>query len=228
VDVILDNAGLIATGFVHTVLLFLICGVASLLLGTLLAAMRVGPVAVLRRTVAVYVTVLRNTPLILIFIFFRFAGPRIGISFTWVDIVWGDIRMTTYFAAGVVSLTLYTSAFVCEALRSGINAVPLGQAEAARAIGLPFVGTMTQVVLPQAIRAALPPTASVQIAMLKNTTVLGVYGVLEAFYRMRLLLNDNATEKYWIFATFAVVFVLLVEVVSFAAVRLERQWRVAR
>ena len=89
--------------------------------------------------------------------------------------------MTPFFAAAVVALTVYTSAFVCEAIRSGINAVPLGQAEAARAIGLPFSEVMRNVVLPQALRASVPPLASVQIALLKNTTVTGVFGVIEAF-----------------------------------------------
>ncbi|MEJ7832573.1 MAG: amino acid ABC transporter permease [Nocardioides sp.] len=226
-DVIVDNAGLIAVAFATTLMLFLVSAIFSLLLGTLLAAMRVGPVAILRRATATYVTVVRNTPLILIFIFFRFAGPKIGIQFNWVDVVWGDVRMTAFFAAGAVSLILYTSAFVCEALRSGVNAVPLGQAEAARAIGLTFGAAMTNVILPQSFRAALPPMASVQIAMLKNTTVMGTFGVLEAFFRMRLLLNDNATARYWIFAAFAVVFVVLVEILSFAANRLERRWRIA-
>jgi glutamate transport system permease protein len=138
----------------------------------------------------------------------------------------GEFRINNLFAACVAALTVYTSAFVCEALRSGVNAVPLGQAEAARAIGLPFGGTMTQVVLPQAFRAAIPPLASVQIALLKNTTVTGVFGVSEAFFRMRFFTNNEPGDRYGIFLTFALIFVVLVEVVSFLANRLERRWRV--
>lgn len=224
----MDNRDVVVVAFAHTVLLFLIAGVLSLLLGTLLAAMRVGPIAVLRRSAALYVILIRNTPLLIVFMFFRIGAPKIGINFTFVDIVWGDIRMTNFFTAAVISLTIYTSTFVCEALRSGVNAVPLGQAEAARAIGLPFAGVMKQVVLPQAFRASVPPLASVQIALLKNTTVAGAFGVTEAFARMRSFTNDHSSERLGIFLAFAVIFVILVELVSFAANRLERRWSVAR
>jgi glutamate transport system permease protein len=139
----------------------------------------------------------------------------------------GQFDFTQYFAGGVVALTLYTSCFVCEALRSGINAVPLGQAEAARAIGLPFGSVMTQVVLPQAIRASVPPVASVQIALLKNTTVAAAFGLIEAAAQMRSFTNDNADQRWGIFLSFSLVFVLLVEIVSIFANRLERRWRIA-
>ena len=225
--VMIDNYDLVLLAFAHTVLLFLISGVLSLLFGTFLAALRVGPVGVLRKAAGVYVAVVRNTPLLIVLIFFRIAGPKIGIQFNWVDIVWGEIRMTAFFSAAAVALTVYTSAFVCEAIRSGINAVPVGQAEAARAIGLPFSEVMRNVVLPQAVRASVPPLASVQIALLKNTTVTGVFGVTEAFYRMRLFTNDFASERIGIFLGFALIFVVLVELVSFGANRLERRWRIA-
>ncbi len=226
-NIALDNVDLVVRAFTYTVLLFLISGVASLVLGTLLAAMRVGPVAVLRRATAVYVALVRNTPLLVILIFFRIAGPKVGLNFNWVDIVIGEIRFNNLFAACAAGLIFYTSSFVCEAVRSGINAVPLGQAEAARAIGLPFGGVMTQVVLPQAFRASVPPLASVQIAMLKNTTVCGVFGVSEAFFRMKIFTNDAPGERVQVFLVFAAIFVVLVEVVSFLAHRLERHWRIA-
>jgi len=86
---------------------------------------------------------------------------------------------------------------------------------------------MRSVVLPQAVRASVPPLASVQIALLKNTTVTGVFGVTEAFSRMRLFTNDFPTQRVGIFIGFALIFVLLVEIVSFGANRLERRWRIA-
>lgn len=226
-ETVLDNLDDVGLAFAYTVALFLIAGVLSLVLGTLLAAFRVGPVAVLSRATAVYVSLVRNTPLIIVLIFFRIAGPKIGLRFNFVDITIGDVRLNNLFAACVVGLTVYTSTFVCEALRSGVNAVPLGQAEAARAIGLPFSGVMREVILPQAFRASVPPLASVQIALLKNTTVAGALGVFEAFARMRTLTNKNAGDRIEIFLVFALVFVVLVEIVSFAANRLERRWRIA-
>ncbi|WP_309647680.1 amino acid ABC transporter permease [Nocardioides sp.] len=226
-ETVLDNLDDVGLAFAYTVLLFVIAGVLSLVFGTLLAAARVGPIAVLSKATAVYVSMIRNTPLIIVLIFFRIAGPKIGLKFNFVDVTIGDVRLNNLFTACVIGLTVYTSTFVCEALRSGVNAVPLGQAEAARAIGLPFAGVMREVILPQAFRASVPPLASVQIALLKNTTVAGALGVFEAFARMRTLTNKNAGDRIEIFLTFAVIFVILVEVVSFAAHRLERRWRVA-
>jgi glutamate transport system permease protein len=227
VEVVLDNLDLVVRAFTLTVLLFLISGVLSLVFGTLLAAMRVGPIGVLAKAAGVYVTMIRNTPLLVVLIFFRIAGPKVGLQFDFVDIVIADFRINRLFAACVAALTVYTSTFVCEALRSGVNAVPLGQAEAARAIGLPFGGTMTQVVLPQAVRASVPPLASVQIALLKNTTLCGIFGVAEAYFRMAFFTNNEPGQRVGIFISFALIFVFLVEIVSFFANRLERRWRIA-
>lgn len=226
-DAVLENPQVVVRAFGYTLLLFAFSSVGSLLLGVLLVAMRVGPVAVMRRTGAAYVFIFRNTPLLVVFLFFRFAGPKIGIQFNFVNVEIAGLNLNNIFTAGVVSLTLYTAAFVCEAMRSGINAVDLGQSEAARAIGLPFGGVMTQVVLPQALRAAVPPMASVQIALLKNTTVAGTFGVFEAFARMRALINDDATARIPLFLVFSAIFVALVLMLSFFANRLERRWKVA-
>ena len=227
-NAVLENSDQVLLAFAYTLLLFVMAGVASLVLGSLLAALRVGPVAILRSAVSVYVTLIRNTPLIIVLIFFRIAGPKVGLRFGFIDVRIGDINLNNVFTACVIGLTVYTSSFVCEALRSGINAVPVGQAEAARAIGLPFGGAMRQVILPQAFRAALPPLTSVQIALLKNTTVAGALGVFEAFARMKSLLNDNASSALQIFLVFALFFVILVEVLSALSIALERRWKVAR
>lgn len=226
-SIVLENLDLVLRAFAHTVLLFLISGVLSLLLGTLLAALRVGPVRVLRVAAATYVNLVRNTPLLVVLLFFRFAAPKIGITFNVLDLSFGGVNLDNLFTAAVVALTVYTAAFVCEGLRSGINAVPLGQAEAARSIGLPFTGVLREVVLPQAFRAALPPLASVQIALLKNTTVAGAFGVFEAFARMRFFTNEDPSQRIGVFLSFAVIFVVLVELLSFVANRLERRWAVA-
>lgn len=225
--VVLDNLDLVAEAFAYTTALFLISGVLSVLLGSLLAALRVGPVDVLRIAAATFVTGVRNTPLLVVFMFFQFAAPPIGIRFNFVDVHIGTLDFTSFFAAAVVSLSLYTSCFVCEALRSGVNAVPLGQAEAARAIGLPFGSVMTQVVLPQAFRASVPPLASTLIALLKNTSVAAGFGVIEAVSQMKSFTNDFSDQRWGIFLAFALVYVVLVELVSLASHRLERHWRIA-
>jgi len=211
---VFSNFDLVLKAFWLTIQLFLISAVLSTAIGTVLAAMRVGPVAVLRVAAAIYVTVVRNTPLLMVFIFVFVAAPRIDINFD-------------FLTKGVIALTIYTSTFVCEAIRSGVNSVPLGQAEAARSIGLTFAGSMREIVLPQAFRATVPPLASVLIALLKNTSVAAAFGLLEAVARMRYFTNNNADDRMLIFLVFAAGYVILVEVLSFGAWRLERKWRVA-
>lgn len=226
-EAITDNWDLFFRSFGYTVALFLIAAVLSMIFGTLLCALRVGPVAIMRAAATTYVTLVRNTPLVIVFAFFSFASPMFGLTFGFLDVHIGQFDFTEAFGAAVVSLTLYTSTFVCEALRSGINAVPLGQAEAARAVGLTFGGTMTQVVLPQALRASVPPLASVQIAMLKNTSVAAAFGILEAVAQMRRFTNNFSSQRTEIFICFALGYIVLVLLLSFAANRLERRWRIA-
>lgn len=226
-----NNFDLVVRAFGMTVGLFLTAGVASLAVGLPLAAMRVGPVGVMRRAAATYVTLVRNTPLLMVFIFVVIALPRIDVTFKSIESfqedAFGQVFISAYFFRATLALTLYTSTFVCEAVRSGINSVPLGQAEAARAVGLTFGGTMTQVVLPQALRATVPPLTSVLIALLKNTSVAAAFGIIEAAARMKFF-NNRTTDDLQVFLLFALIYVLLVEVVSAASLVLERRWKVAR
>ena len=211
------NFDLVLEAFWLTLQLLVLSGILSLLLGTLLGAMRVGPVSVLRRGAGIYVTLIRNTPLLIVFVFVFIAAPTLG---WFID--------TPFLLKGVIALSLYTSAFVCEAVRSGINAVPVGQAEAARAIGMTFGQSMQQVILPQAFRAVVPPLASVFIALAKNTSVAAAFGLLEATARMRYFTNNNADDRMQIFLVFAIGYIIIVEVMSAGAITLERRWRAAR
>lgn len=227
-DYVLANFDEYLKAFGYTLFLFLASALLSLIGGTVLVALRVGPVRVLRAAAATYVTIVRNTPLVIVFIFFQFVAPVLELdTYKLLDVHIGQYDFTSFFGAAVVSLSLYTSTFVCEALRSGVNAVPLGQAEAARAIGLPFGGVMSQVVLPQAFRASVPPLASVLIALIKNTSVAAVFGVAEAANQMRGFTNDSAPDRIGIFISFAIGYIILVELFSFAAHRVERAWRIA-
>lgn len=215
-DDLIDQYDLVLQAFWLTIQLAVLSGLCSLAFGTFLAAMRVGPVSVLRGAATTYVTLVRNTPLLLMFVFVFVAAPNIG---------W--FVGTPFLVKGVIAVSVYTSAFVCEAVRSGVNAVPLGQAEAARAIGLTFTQTMGNVVLPQAFRAVVPPMASVLIAMTKNTSIAAVFGLMELTGRMRYFTNNSADDTA-IFITFAVLYIVLVELISAGAIGLERRWRAAR
>ena len=159
-----DNLDLFWSGFLRSLGICLWGMVGSLLLGTVIASFRVSPIPSLRWFGTAWVTVIRNCPLTVVLFFFAFGLPEIGIN-------------RTYYVFGVSALIVYTSAFVCEAVRAGIISVPPGQAEAARAIGLKFGQSLTQIILPQALRTSVPPVGSVIIAMFKNSADVGAFGV---------------------------------------------------
>ncbi len=169
---LIQYAPRLAAGFLKNLQLAALCAVLSLTLGTVLVTMRVAPTPVLRALGGVYVHVLRNTPLTLVLAF-----SAVGLSDT-LGLTFSNTPSTNSFWLVVFGLSSYTSAFVCEALRSGINTVPLGQAEAARAIGLTFVQSLRLIIFPQAFRAVVSPLSSVMIAMTKNTTVAIAAGYL--------------------------------------------------
>ncbi|EGX61209.1 glutamate uptake system protein [Streptomyces zinciresistens K42] len=186
-----------------TIKLTLFSGVGSLVWGTLLAAMRVSPVPLMRGFATVYVNVVRNIPLTVIILF-----TSLGLADIFGVTMGSDIFKTRDFRLAVLGLVAYTAAFVCEAIRSGINTVPLGQAEAARAIGLNFTQTLRLIVLPQAFRAVIGPLANVLIALTKNTTVAAAIGVAEAALLMKEMI-ENEAQTVLIAAVFAFGFVVL-------------------
>lgn len=157
-------------GFLGTLRLCLFAAIGALILGTVLAAFRVSPVPPLRFVGQAWVTVFRNSPLVVTLFIFAFGLPQVGVVFP-------TFGGNAFFWPGVAGLICYTAAFVCEAVRSGINSVPPGQAEAARAVGLTFQQTLGTVVLPQAFRTVVPPLGSVIIAMIKNSAIVGAFGV---------------------------------------------------
>ncbi|MFC5379823.1 ABC transporter permease subunit [Aquipuribacter nitratireducens] len=163
-SVLVDNIDLFWEGFLRSLEIIVFALVGSLVLGTVLAMMRVSPAPPLQRFGSLYVALVRNSPLTVMLFFTAFVLPALGFN-------------AEFFWLGVLGLSLYTAGFVCEAIRSGINAVPAGQAEAARSIGLTFGQSLGQVIMPQAFRSVVPPLGSVIIAMQKNSAILGVFGV---------------------------------------------------
>lgn len=191
------------SGFLWILKLTGASAVLALLLGVLLAAMRVSPVPVLRAVGAAWVNIFRNTPLTLVVLFCYFGlYSTLGLNLA------DSLDLNNYWL-GVVGLSAYTAAFVCEAVRSGVNTVPTGQAEAARAIGLTFTQTLRIVILPQATRSVIAPFGSILIALCKNATIVGTIGVLEASSVMKDLLNENGDAVIPIFLVFAGTFAAL-------------------
>lgn len=190
--------------FLMTIRLTFGGAVGALLIGTVVAVCRVSPVAVLQRFGAWYVTVFRNTPLTLIL-----ALCLLGINNILAIRLEPSNVLENSFRWAVVGLAVYHAAFVAEAIRSGINTVPAGQAEAARSIGLAFMPTLRHVVLPQAFRGAIAPLGNTLIALTKNTTVAATIGVGEAAFYMRNMIEFSPNFLYAIFFIMAAGFVIL-------------------
>jgi glutamate transport system permease protein len=191
VEVFSEYRGQIFEAFWTTIQLTVFSALGALILGTVLAAMRLSPVPVLNWLGTSYVNVVRNTPLTLIILFCSFGlSQTLGITLV-------DSQSTTSiedgnFRLAVLGLTVYTASFVCETIRSGVNTVPLGQAEAARSLGFTFGQNLRMILLPQAFRAVLIPMGSVLIALTKNTTIASAIGVAEAALLMKEMIENTA------------------------------------
>ncbi|GAB3079693.1 MULTISPECIES: amino acid ABC transporter permease [unclassified Phycicoccus] len=208
--------------FGMTVYLAFFSAIGSLLLGTVVGIMRLSPVRVLRLLGTGYVNIFRNTPLTLLVVLSVLGLTYIlGLNLDPSSITGNASRWA------IVMLSIYHASFVCEALRSGVNTIPAGQAEAARAIGLTFGQSMREVLLPQAFRGAIAPLGSTLIALIKNTTVAAVVGVAEAANLMAVII-ENETGGLVVFLVFAIGFVILTLPLGLAFTSLSRRLAVKR
>jgi glutamate transport system permease protein len=178
-DVVHDNLDVFLRGMGTTVSLTVLSFATALVLGTVVAAFRVSPIPPLRWVGALFVETVQNTPLPVLFIFFFFGLTKVGIQYD-------------KFPTAVIVLGIYTGAYVGEMVRSGINAVSPGQAEAARSLGLTFPQVLVVVVLPQALRTVLAPLGGLFIALIKNSSLAILIGVLELTSRTDQLVTDTA------------------------------------
>ncbi|MFG2223247.1 amino acid ABC transporter permease [Streptomyces sp. NPDC048644] len=213
-NVLLDNLSLYGEGLLGTVELTVYASLLALVLGFLMAAFRVAPVGSLRVFGTVWVTVLRNTPLTLLFFAVLLGLPRFGL-------------VLPFKLFAVLALGCYTSAFICEAVRSGINTVPVGQGEAARSLGMTFPQTLGDVVLPQAFRSVIPPIGSTLIALAKNSAIAGSFSVVELLGTYKTL-NELGYSIIWTFIWIAVGYLIVTLSISALFNVLEKRWGVAR
>ncbi|MEV7780799.1 amino acid ABC transporter permease [Kitasatospora sp. NPDC088351] len=209
-----DNFALFRDGFLQTIELSALSALLALLLGTLLAAFRVSPVPALRGFGTAWVTLFRNTPLTLLFFAVEFGLPPLGVHFS-------------HLTFAVLALGGYTASFVCEVLRSGINTVPLGQAEAARSLGMTFGQTLTLIVLPQAARTVLAPMSSVFIALPRNSAIAGAFSVSE-LYSVQQTLSERGYSIFAIFFWVACAYLVISATVALLFRFLEDRLAVAR
>ena len=213
-SVVLDNLDLYLEGIRTTVSLTLLSFAAAMAIGIVVAAFRVSPVPPLRVAGATWVEVLRNTPLAVQFVIFYFGFTKLGIQYA-------------AFTSAVIVLSGYTSAFVAETVRAGINSVAKGQGEASRALGLTFPQTMLTIVLPQALRTVVGPLGSVFIALTKNSSLASIISVLELTEVADRLNNDTA-RPVAVFLGAALAYLVLTYPSGLAVGWLERRVAVKR
>lgn len=213
-DVLTENFSLYGEGFLGTVELTVYASILALVLGFLMASFRVAPVGSLRVIGTVWVTVLRNTPLTLLFFAVLLGLPRFGL-------------VLPFQVFAVLALGCYTSSFICEALRSGINTVPTGQGEASRSLGMTFGQTLGSVVLPQAFRSVIPPIGSTLIALAKNSAIAGAFSVTELLGVYKPL-NELGYSIIWTFVWIAVGYLIITLTISVLFNLMEKRWGVAR
>ncbi len=173
-SILTNNLDLYLEGFKYTVMSSVVALIGSFILGIIMAVMRIAPIRVLNWFGAVYVEFIRNIPLVLIAFVFYFAFPVMGITLNG-------------FVAGTAALTVYTAAFIAEAIRAGILSVPKGQMEAARSSGLTYVQAMYYVVLPQAIKIVIPPLGNQFLNLVKNSSILGIIAGADLMYQGDLI-----------------------------------------
>ncbi|GGR23895.1 amino acid ABC transporter permease [Streptomyces roseolus] len=213
-DVLTENFSLYGEGFLGTLELTLYASALALVLGFVMAAFRVAPVGSFRVFGTVWVTILRNTPLTLLFFAVMLGLPRFGL-------------VLPFELFAVLALGCYTSAFICEALRSGINTVPVGQGEAARSLGMSFTQSLGAVVLPQAFRSVIPPIGSTLIALAKNSAIAGAFSVTELLGTYKTL-SELGYNIIWTFVWIAVGYLIITLSISAVFNVMEKRWGVAR
>ncbi|MFI1761401.1 amino acid ABC transporter permease [Streptomyces sp. NPDC020800] len=213
-NVLKDNLSTYWEGFLGTVRLTVYSSLLALVLGFVTASFRVAPVASLRLFGTAWVTVLRNTPLTLLFFAVLLGLPRFGL-------------VLPFEVFAVLALGCYTSAFICEVLRAGINTVPTGQGEAARSLGMNFRQTLSVVVLPQAFRSVIPPVGSTLIALAKNSAIAGAFSVTELLGTYKTV-NELGYNIVWTFVWIAVGYLIITLGISALFHLLERTWGLAR
>ncbi|HET8957439.1 MAG TPA: amino acid ABC transporter permease [Microcella sp.] len=212
---LVESGDVLLEGFLSTLRMLALTVVLSVPFGILLAGMRISPVPTLRWLSAGFTELLRNTPLTLVFFLLVFVVPRLGVII--------DFQISA-----IIALTLYTAPFYAEAIRSGINSVPTGQAEAARSLGLTFSQSAAHVILPQAVRTVVPPLINVTIALTKNTSVAGGFLVFELFASSRRLANNYADETIAIFLVIAACYLAITIPLGRLADQLEKKVAVLR
>ncbi|EOA3442923.1 amino acid ABC transporter permease [Enterococcus hirae] len=199
-------------GFKITIYSSVLALLFSLIIGTLMAIFQLSTNKVISGLAKAYVEFFRNIPLLIIVMFFYVVLPIYWISFDG-------------FQAGTIGLTIYTSAFIAETVRSGIQTVPKGQTEAGLSAGLTYAQTMRFIILPQVFKIVVPPLGNQFINLVKNSSILAIVAGLDLMYQGDLIASEtfNTFDTYIIVGLFYLVITLPL---SYLMTYLEKKWAV--
>jgi putative glutamine transport system permease protein len=212
--VLVEHAGLLGAGYGRTVMLVAVSFVASVVVGTVVAVFRLAPLPVVPGLARAEVEVFRNTPLL------------IQMGLFWLGLGSIGIRLSPFVAAAA-ALSLYTGAYVTEAIRAGVATVGPGQRDAAYTIGFTFTGSMRHIILPQAFRAVIPPLGNLFIAMIKNSAIASAIAVSELLYVSEIL-DGRTFRTFEIFTGVLIGYLSLTLPAGAVVRRLERQLEIKR
>lgn len=213
-NVLADNAGMLLAGLLATLEVSALAFVIAMIVGVGVAVLRVAPLRPLRVAGTAYVEFFRNIPLLVQIFFLFFALPNAGIA---IPAFW----------CGVLALGAYTAAFVAEAIRSGIAAVPPGQLEAALASGLRYPHAMRLVVLPQAIRLTIPPLGNTALNMIKNSSLVSAISIADILGTANLV-GARTFSYVPLFVGAAALYLLVTLPSAWAINALERKLAIVR
>ena len=194
-----------------TLYLAAVSSVAGLLLGIVLAIIIQLDRKVPKYVALAYVEFFRNTPLLVQLIWIHFVLPlATGIN-------------TSPLTSGLLALTLNVTAYFCEIARAGINAVPFGQTEAARALGLGWYPVWTKVILPQALRIMIPPLANMVINIFKATAILSILAI-DDLMRVAIRISNSVYKPVEMITAAALIYLVVGSLLAFGADALERKY----
>jgi glutamate transport system permease protein len=211
---LIDNLGLIAQALGTTLMMAIIAGAGSIVLGVLVTVARVSPIPILRGAAFLYVQFFINVPLLALLLLAVFALPDAGIL----------LPLTP---TAIIVLTFYEAAYVAEAVRSGVNTVGVGQVEASRALGLTLSQSLRFVVIPQALRAVVQPIGNVMIALAMNTALAAAVGVVELTATVNKI-NLVAAQPIIIFSSAGIIYMAIALAIGLAAGWVERKVAIVR
>ncbi len=202
---IIENLNLFWDGFLTTIWVSILAAIFSLVIGLVVACLRVIPGGGLKIMAIVYTEFFRNTPFLVQALALYFGLPRLGIQ---LQFNLFGLEFNQSFVVGTLALSLYTGAYVAETIRAGLLIVPPGQTEAARSLGLSLLQTLWYVVIPQAIRLVIPPLGNLYIAMIKNSAILSSIALVDLMSRATFV-NNRIDRTFEVFSAVIIFYLVL-------------------